>query len=92
MDSLACVAVPAQQLCLRAPWKLHGLDEQTLKHSKGRKPHTQWFDTEFQAGWQSQLQCEFKLNMRDTAMVIFRHTRLLGGLVTRNKAVRKEGR
>ena len=96
MDSLACVAVPAQQLPLRAPWKKQAAwfgqaDSKILQQKKASHSvvSIQNFSPVESLSFSMSL---MKLNMHDTAMVIFCHTLTLRGLVTRNKAVRNEGR
>lgn len=74
--------------------KQQSLDEQTAKYSYRRKLHPlHCFDTKLQAELRlGSSRSLIKLNMRATAMVIFCHSLMLRVLVTRNKALRNEGR
>lgn len=96
MDSLACVAAPAQQLPLRGPWKKQGAwfgqaDSKIFQEKKASRSMVSIQNFRLVENLSSSMNL-IKLNMRDTAMVIFCHTLILRGLVTRNKAVRNEGR
>lgn len=92
MDSLACVAAPAQQLTLGARQKKQEAawfgraDSKILQQKK--VSHSVVSIQNFSV---SSSRSSIKLNMRDTALVICL-TLTLRALVTRNKAVRNEGR